>query len=564
MKFTDFGLHSELLAGIEKAGYVECTPVQAQVFAGSLDGTDLYVQSQTGTGKTAAYLITILQQLLTKAPETDAPKALIMVPTRELAVQVESETKLLACGTKLKCASFYGGVGYDEQTQVLHDKVDIIVGTPGRVIDLQKSRTMDLSKISFLVIDEADRMFDMGFYPDLRELLKVLPKKDARQTMLFSATLNTYIKNLAWEYTTDPKEITIEAENITVTEIAQQLYHVSSNDKLRLLLGILAREKPESVIVFCNTKKTCEIVSKRLEINGIKNDFIIGDLPQSKRLQVLNAFKDGKVPCLIATDVAARGIDVENLAMVINYDIPNEAENYVHRIGRTARAGKSGHAYSFCSEKDVYDLLPIERYIEMQIPAVTAEESLFVEDKSVGIYIKTFDERNDRTRSDRPRPDRGGSSPYRSDRNDRSNRPRYDSPDRGGNRPDRDRSNRSRAAPAGRTGSVAGDYRNDGAGNTRRNQAQPNTTRQADTHRYDKPQNRQKSPRAQNQGNPQGQNRHTQGQPRRENAPPHTANTNAPQRGALPQRNAPPQTQSPSSQSKKSGFIAKIKSLFGK
>lgn len=387
MKFTEFSLHESLLQGIEGAGYVDCTPVQEQVLKSSLEGRDLYVQSQTGTGKTAAYLTSVIQELLTRG-ESAGKKALVMVPTRELAVQVQKEAQKLAKFTSLKCASFYGGVGYDKQVASLKKGVDIMIGTPGRVIDLNHGNQMDLSSVAFLVIDEADRMFDMGFYPDLRTLIKVLPSSEQRQTMLFSATLNSYVKNLAWEYTRNPAEITIAAENITVDEIAQELFHVSSDDKMKLLLGIISHEKPESLIVFCNTKKSCEIVAKRLKMNGFESEFIIGDLPQKKRLTIMDKFKAGAIKCLVATDVAARGIDVNDLAMVINYDLPNEAENYVHRIGRTARAGKSGKAFTFCSEQDVYSLPPIERYIEKSIPSCVADESMFAEDKSAGVYIK--------------------------------------------------------------------------------------------------------------------------------------------------------------------------------
>lgn len=387
MKFTEFSLHESLLQGIEGAGYVDCTPVQEQVLKSSLEGRDLYVQSQTGTGKTAAYLTSVIQELLTRG-ESAGKKALVMVPTRELAVQVQEEAQKLAKFTSLKCASFYGGVGYDKQVASLKKGVDIMIGTPGRVIDLNHGNQMDLSSVAFLVIDEADRMFDMGFYPDLRTLIKVLPSSEQRQTMLFSATLNSYVKNLAWEYTRNPAEITIAAENITVDEIAQELFHVSSDDKMKLLLGIISHEKPESLIVFCNTKKSCEIVAKRLKMNGFESEFIIGDLPQKKRLTIMDKFKAGAIKCLVATDVAARGIDVNDLAMVINYDLPNEAENYVHRIGRTARAGKSGKAFTFCSEQDVYSLPPIERYIEKSIPSCVADEAMFAEDKSAGVYIK--------------------------------------------------------------------------------------------------------------------------------------------------------------------------------
>ena len=394
MNFSEFNLNDQLLKGLETAGYVTCTPVQEQVLKMSQDGSDLYVQSQTGTGKTAAYLVAIIQEMLSKE-ENKGKKALIMVPTRELAVQVEEEAKTLAGPAGLKAFSVYGGVGYEKQIANIRKGVDIIVGTPGRLIDLQEGGNLNLSEVAFVVVDEADRMFDMGFYPDLRTIMKHIPANSDRQTMLFSATLNTYVKNLAWEYTRDPKEIEIECENITVSEIQQELLHVSSDEKMKLLIGILKNENPESVIIFCNTKRSCEVTAKRLAMNDIKAEFIIGDLPQSKRLAILKAFKAGEVKVLVATDVAARGIDVDDLSMVINFDLPNEAENYVHRIGRTARAGKSGKAYTFCSEQDVYNLPAIERYIEMSIPAKVAYPEQMLEDKSAGIYIKTENWRDD-------------------------------------------------------------------------------------------------------------------------------------------------------------------------
>ena len=402
MNFTEFNLSPDLMKGLEAAGYEKCTPVQEQVLTCGLSGDDLYVQSQTGTGKTASYLVLMLQQLLTKE-ELAGKKALIMVPTRELAVQVEEEAKTLISGTNLKTGSFYGGVGYEKQTALLQKNIDILVGTPGRVIDLCESGAMDLSSVAFLVVDEADRMFDMGFYPDLRKLIKILPAMENRQTMLFSATLNTYVKNLAWEYTEDAKEVTIEAEHITIDEIDQVLLHVSSDEKTKLLVGILKNENPESVIIFCNTKRSSEVIAKRLKINGIEAEYIIGDLPQSKRLAVLKSFKEGTLKCLVATDVAARGIDVDDLQMVINYDLPSEAENYVHRIGRTARAGKSGKAYTFCSEQDVYNLPAIERYLGYAIPATMAAPEMMQEDASAGMYIKTdrYDADFDNNRGDR-------------------------------------------------------------------------------------------------------------------------------------------------------------------
>ena len=398
MDFTEFGLDERLLKGIEAAGYVTCTPVQEQVIKASkanegAKGPDLYVQSQTGTGKTCAYLVAVIGEMLKE--QNAGKKCLILAPTRELAVQIEEEAKVLVGASGLKAFSVYGGVGYEKQIAALKKGVDIVIGTPGRVIDLNEGGNLDLSNAHFCVIDEADRMFDMGFYDDLRKILKKLPEAETRQTMLFSATLNTYVKNLAWEYTRDPIEITIEAENITVSEIQQELLHVSSDEKMKLLVGILKHENPESAIIFCNTKRSCDVIAKRLVINEIGAEFMIGDLPQSKRLAILKKFKAGEIKILVATDVAARGIDVDDLAMVINYDLPVEAENYVHRIGRTARAGKSGKAYTFCSEQDVYNLPAIERYIEMQIPATVAYPDQMEEDKSAGMYIKTENWRGD-------------------------------------------------------------------------------------------------------------------------------------------------------------------------
>jgi ATP-dependent RNA helicase RhlB len=379
MEFSTLALHSDLKRGLAEAGFVSAMPVQEQVISSAFSGHDLYVQSQTGTGKTLAYLIVIMQRLISE-PALAGRKALIMVPTRELAVQVEDEAKLLGRYLPFKMGAFYGGVGYGAQQQTLRDDAQILIGTPGRVLDLNASGYMNLMNIAFLVLDEADRMFDMGFYPDLRKLVKVVPPADRRQTMLFSATLNTYVRTLAYEYTKEPIEIEIEPENITVNEVEQLLYHVPSTDKMRLLLGILRRETPESAIIFCNTKRYTEIVARRLRENGIRCEFISGDLPQQMRLSVIDNLKAGKLRFLVATDVAARGLDIEGLALVVNYDLPVETENYVHRIGRTARAGKTGKAISFASEQDVYELADIEKYLGSKIPSQIASESLYGED----------------------------------------------------------------------------------------------------------------------------------------------------------------------------------------
>ncbi|MDR0525500.1 MAG: DEAD/DEAH box helicase [Spirochaetaceae bacterium] len=436
MEFQELNLHPDLQRGIAEAEYRTCMPVQEQVLANAFGGQDLYVQSQTGTGKTAAFLIVIFQRLLTE-PLLSGKKAIIMVPTRELAVQVEEEAIRLGKYLPFKAGSFYGGVGYGQQTQSLKDNAQILVGTPGRVLDLNQSGHMNLMDAAFLVLDEADRMFDMGFYPDLRKLLKVVPPADRRQTMLFSATLNAWVKNLAWEYTSSPLEIEIAPETVTVDEVEQLVCHVSGEDKMKVLLGLLAREQPESAIIFCNTKRYTEIIAKRLKINGYECEFIIGDLPQSKRLSIIEDLKAGTVRYLVATDVAARGLDIEGLALVINYDLPGDPESYIHRIGRTARAGKTGKAITLVSEQDVYELPNIEKYIGKKIPAEIAGEALFRQDKSEGIRIQTdYREDPESRRESRASPQK-----------DRESRRRKDPP----NRQSRN-AGKTENRPAGKTG----------------------------------------------------------------------------------------------------------------
>ncbi len=378
MLFTELNLHPLVMKGIEEAGFIHCTPVQEKTLRETLEGRDVYVQSQTGTGKTAAFLITIFNLFLTDE-RCRHRKALVLTPTRELAVQVEQDAQLLGkyCGIRTGC--FYGGVGYATQDRLLKEDVDLFIGTPGRLIDYQKSRKIDFGKFEILVIDEADRMFDMGFIPDIRFMIKRMVPPAERLTMLYSATLSQRVKHLAWEYMNDPVEIEITPEKLTVDLITQELYHVGRDEKFNLLLGLLRSEKPKSVLIFTNMKRTAERVSKRLEANGVKNDYISGDLPQKQRLQIIDSIKAGKTEILVATDVAARGLHIEELDMVINYDLPEDNQNYVHRIGRTARAGKSGKAITLACEDDVFNLAPIEKLIGMQIPTKWADESLIVE-----------------------------------------------------------------------------------------------------------------------------------------------------------------------------------------
>jgi ATP-dependent RNA helicase RhlB len=390
MKFSELPLTEKTRKGIEGAGFETCMPVQEKVFEQSLSGGDVMVQSQTGTGKTAAFLITILEKF-TRKEEKQSIKALVIVPTRELAVQIEHDAKILAAGIKeLRIGTFYGGVGYKSQDDQLSKGVDLYIGTPGRLMDYGKTRKLDFNEMDIVVVDEADRLFDMGFYQDILHMFKKMRKKEERQTLLFSATLTGRARNLAWDFMNNPVEIDIETDSITVDEINQQLFHVSKNEKFSLLLNILAKESPENAIIFTNTKSMAVEVAKRLEINGYDAHILMGDLPQSKRLQVIQKMKKGEIRFLVATDVAARGLHVEDLELVVNYDIPEDYENYVHRVGRTARAGKSGLAITLACEQFVYGLEPIEEYIQMKIPVVWPDKEVYppVSDKSANMSFR--------------------------------------------------------------------------------------------------------------------------------------------------------------------------------
>ncbi len=386
MTFDEFGFDERIQKGIEEAGFQVPMPVQAQCFDLLIKNhRDVYAQSQTGTGKTAAFLLGIFQ-LVTAEEKYLNEKALIIVPTRELAVQIEQEGKTLGKYLNLRIGAVFGGVGYNSQEKMLEDGLDIVVGTPGRLIDFSKQKKINLKDFAFLVIDEADRLFDMGFLPDLRRILKGMRPYNERHTMLFSATLNARVGNLAWEYMNDPGEVIIEPEKVTVDSLSQELYHVGKDEKMKLLLGVLRRDDPENAVIFTNTRHSAWEVAKRLEVNGYAVEFLMGDLPQSKRLKIVDAVKKGKHKFLVATDVAARGLHIDELEMVINYDVPLEAESYVHRIGRTARAGREGKTVTLACEEYVYGLNPIEKLLGEKIPVSWADENLVaVEDKSEGM-----------------------------------------------------------------------------------------------------------------------------------------------------------------------------------
>ncbi len=386
MEFTELNINKNLLKGIKIAGFIECTPVQEATFAQTLKKKDVCVQSQTGTGKTAAFLISIFQLLL----EDDTfknKKTLIIAPTRELAVQIEKEAKLIGKFLNFSIGCFYGGVGYSEQEKMLEKGIDIIIGTPGRLIDFSEQEKINFREVGILIIDEADRLFDMGFLPDLQRIIVNMPSGSERITMLFSATLNSRVRDLAWKYMNDPEEIEISPDTVVVDKISQELYHVGKDEKLRLLLGIFKKEQPNNALIFTNMKRTAHELCRRLEFNGIKCQYIMGDLPQSKRLKIIEKVKSGKIKFLVATEVAARGLHIDDLDLVINYDLPEDCENYVHRIGRTARAGKSGKAISLACEKYVYGLEAIEAFTKYKIPVVKAGEDMFIEDKSAGMHF---------------------------------------------------------------------------------------------------------------------------------------------------------------------------------
>ena len=404
MRFNELELSTALMQGIDEASFVECTPVQEQTFQQVLtDGHDVTVQSQTGTGKTAAFLVSIFEIFTRSADEggKTSHRALIVVPTRELAVQVEEEAKLLGAHLPFIIGSLFGGVGYNQQEHLLQQHAEVIIGTPGRLLDFVSSRKLDLRQFDILVLDEADRMLDMGFLPDVRKILRALPPATERRTMLFSATLSIRVKHLAWEFMNEPAEIEVAPERVTVEEISQELYHVSTKEKMKLLLGLLKRENPDNALIFTNMKSTAVQIAKRLTHNGMPAEFIMGDLPQRKRQSLINGIKDGRIKFLVATDVAARGLHIDDLDLVVNYDIPEDPELYVHRIGRTARAGKTGKAISLACERYVYGLPAIETFIGQKIPTVWADDTLYEDDSSAGMRFsdREVERRDDRRRT---------------------------------------------------------------------------------------------------------------------------------------------------------------------
>ncbi len=382
-RFESFNLDERLMQGLEDAGFSNCTPIQAETLPVALEGQDLAGQAQTGTGKTAAFLLATFQHLISNPPsehrKPNQPRALMVAPTRELAVQIHKDAELLGKHLDMRLGLVYGGTGYDQQRQMLTDGVDILIGTPGRLIDYFKQHIYNLKETQVIVLDEADRMFDLGFIKDIRYLLRRCPTPDKRLGLLFSATLSYRVTELAYEHMNNPATIVVEADQVTADKVKQCYYMTSNDEKVPLLIGLMRKLEPPRSIIFVNTKRTADIVWGFLEGNGLKAAILSGDVPQKKRLSLLKQFQAGELPILVATDVAARGLHIPDVTHVFNYDLPEDAEDYVHRIGRTARAGASGDAISFACETYSFSLPDIEQYISSSLPMEPITDELLAE-----------------------------------------------------------------------------------------------------------------------------------------------------------------------------------------
>ena len=379
LKFREFALDERILRRLDEIGFTDCTPIQAECLPLMLQGHDIAGQAQTGTGKTAAFLLSTYHFLLNNRPHRETGlRALIIAPTRELAIQIHKDAGIFNRYCGLRLGLVYGGIDYDKQRAALKAGVDVLIGTPGRIIDYFKQRVFSLKQIEVVVLDEADRMFDLGFISDIRYLLRRMPRPEKRRNMLFSATLSYRVLELAYEHMNSPTLVRINPDKLTVDEVSQVLYHVANDEKVPLLLGLLKSVKPSRSIVFVNTKRGAEVVWSYLAGNDIQAAVLSGDVPQKRRQQLFNAFSKGELKVLVATDLAARGLHIPDVSHVFNYDLPQNSEDYVHRIGRTARAGASGDAVSFACENYVYSLMDIEAYIGYSIPTAAITEALLI------------------------------------------------------------------------------------------------------------------------------------------------------------------------------------------
>ncbi|NOY65838.1 MAG: ATP-dependent RNA helicase RhlB [Gammaproteobacteria bacterium] len=383
IKFDQLELRDELLQSIKEAGFTYCTPIQAETLPLALKGKDIAGQAQTGTGKTAAFLLATFNHLLTHEPKKQSknPRAFILAPTRELAIQIHHDAIQLAKHTDLRFAVAYGGTGYEQQRKQIQDGIDVLIGTPGRLIDYFKQHVYRLQDIQVMVVDEADRMFDLGFITDIRYLFRKMPKPEERLNLLFSATLSFKVTELAYEHMNQPEKIKIETEKVTADKVIQTVYYTANNEKIPLLINLIKSHDSSRSIIFANTKRTVEKIWSFLEGNEIQSAILSGDVPQTKRQSLLKRFQDGELPILVATDVAARGLHIPGVSHVFNFDLPQDPEDYVHRIGRTARAGESGDAISFACEDLAYYLPDIEEFIKHKIERSDVSVDLLAEIK---------------------------------------------------------------------------------------------------------------------------------------------------------------------------------------
>ena len=381
LTFDDIQLLPELRQAVAELGFSRLTRVQAEVLPLSLGGRDVVAQAQTGSGKTAAYLLTVFSRMLReeRRGEITDPRALIVAPTRELAVQIASDADKLGHVAGIRVHVVFGGIDYKKQRDRFADGVDLLIGTPGRLIDYHRQGAYSLRDTEMVVVDECDRLFDMGFADDLRWLLHRLPPPDRRQSLMFTATLSRRVMRLGWREMTDPAEIVINPEQLTPETVHQELYHVAAHEKLSLLLGLLEREGGQRIMIFLNTKHAARRLVEDLRRHGYVARALTGDVMQTKRLKVLDDFRDGTLPILVATDVASRGLHIEGVTHVINFDLPQDAEDYVHRIGRTARVGAEGKAFTLACDDYVYSLDAVHKYVGYEIPVIFAPEELFAE-----------------------------------------------------------------------------------------------------------------------------------------------------------------------------------------
>lgn len=378
VSFSNLDLDPKILSGLKKAKFTYCTPIQAMTLPHALVGNDVAGQAQTGTGKTAAFLLVIFQQLLKRKSDSYGknPRSLVVAPTRELAIQIHRDALSLGADTGLKSALAYGGVDYEKQRQVIRDGVDILIGTPGRLIDYLKQKVYSLKHIEVVVLDEADRMFDLGFIDDIRFLLRRMPAPGERQSLLFSATLSHRVMELAYEHMDSPETLKTETESITADHVEQRVYYPANDEKLPLLIGLMRTMGAHHSMVFTNTRAAADRVGRTLNANGISSAVISGRVRQEQRQKLLKRFHDGEIPVLVATDVAARGLHIPDVTHVFNYDLPQDAPDYVHRIGRTARLGAKGDAISFACEDYAFYLPEIEEFIGYSIDTESAGTEL--------------------------------------------------------------------------------------------------------------------------------------------------------------------------------------------